>query len=39
MIKLIACDLDGTLLQNDAVKPDPEVFPLTEKLFDKGILL
>ena len=38
MIKLIACDLDGTLLQNGATKPDPEVFPLIERLFDKKIL-
>lgn len=38
MLKLIACDLDGTLLQNDAVKPDPGVFPIIDALTEKGIL-
>lgn len=38
MIKLIACDLDGTLMQNGATKPDDELFPLIDALEEKGIL-
>lgn len=37
-IKLIACDLDGTLLQNGAQACSPELFPLVEALSDQGIL-
>ncbi|RGX55556.1 HAD family phosphatase [Anaerotruncus sp. AF02-27] len=38
MIKLIASDLDGTLLQNGAQKLNPEVFPLIRELRRKGIV-
>jgi hypothetical protein len=38
MIKLIACDLDGTLLLNGATKPDPELFPLIDELIKRDIL-
>lgn len=38
MIKLIACDLDGTLLQNGADQPNPELFPLIDALEKQGIL-
>ena len=37
MIKLVATDLDGTLLGDDKVIPD-EIFPLAEKLMQAGIL-
>ena len=36
-IKLIASDLDGTLLLNGAQSCDPELFPLIEQLAEKGI--
>ncbi len=38
MIKYIASDLDGTLLQNDAQSLDPEIFDLILELKEKGIL-
>ena len=38
MIKLIASDLDGTLLQNGAQSLDPSIFPVIRKLHEKGIL-
>ena len=38
MLKLIASDLDGTLLQNGAQKLDPRVIELIKKLKDQGIL-
>lgn len=38
MIKLIASDLDGTLLQNGAQSLNEEIFPLIRKLNEKGIL-
>jgi len=38
MIRFIASDLDGTLLQNGAQSLEPEVFDLIRKLQDKGIL-
>ncbi len=38
MIKLIASDLDGTLLQNGPEALDPEIFELILKLKEKGIL-
>lgn len=38
MIKLIASDLDGTLLQNGAQSLGPEVCSLIERLKEKGIL-
>lgn len=37
MIKLIASDLDGTLLRNGAQALNPEVFRLIRKLKEKGI--
>ncbi len=37
MIKLIASDLDGTLLLNDAQSLNPEIFDLILKLKEKGI--
>lgn len=37
MIRLIASDLDGTLLQNGAQALDPEVFDLIRELKKKGI--
>ena len=37
-IKLIATDLDGTLLLNGAQKCNDELFPLIEQLTDKGVL-
>ena len=36
MIKLIACDIDGTLLQNHARKLNPEVFPLIRQFIHSG---
>lgn len=38
MLKLIASDLDGTLLQNGAQKLNPVVFDLIRKLKEHGIL-
>lgn len=38
MTKLIASDLDGTLLQNGAQKLDPQVFDLIRTLKGQGIL-
>lgn len=37
-IKLIACDLDGTLLLNGAQSLEPPVFGLIERLRERGIL-
>lgn len=37
MIKLIASDLDGTLLQNGAQRPSPKIFDLILRLKEKGI--
>lgn len=37
MIKLIASDLDGTLLHNGAQQLDPHIFDLILRLNDKGI--
>lgn len=37
MIKLIASDLDGTLLQNGAQKLTPRAIDLVRKLTEKGI--
>ncbi len=37
MIKLIASDLDGTLLPPDKIMPR-ETFPLIEKMYGKGVL-
>ena len=36
-IKLIASDLDGTLLLNGAQSCDPKLFPLIEQLAEKGV--
>lgn len=38
MIKLIASDLDGTLLQNDAQQLNPKVFDLIRALKEEGVL-
>ena len=38
MLKLIASDLDGTLLKDGAQKLNPEVFDLIKKLKEHGIL-
>ena len=37
-IQLIACDLDGTLLQNGAQEIDPIIFTQIKRLQQKGIL-
>lgn len=37
MIKLIACDLDGTLLDEQKRLPE-QIFPLIERLYEKGVL-
>ena len=39
MIKLIASDLDGTLLLNRAQTLPEEIFPLIRELKKRGILL
>ena len=39
MIKLIASDLDGTLLQNDAQALTPRAIDLISKLCDAGSIL
>ena len=36
-IKLVASDLDGTLLLNSAQSCNPELFPLIDKMEEKGI--
>lgn len=38
MIKMVASDLDGTLLLNKAQSLPPELFPLIEKLKEQGIM-
>ena len=38
MIKMIASDIDGTLLQNGETAVRPELFPLIERLMKKGIV-
>ena len=38
MIKLIASDLDGTLLQNGSTEVPREIFELIIKLKEKGII-
>lgn len=38
MIKLIASDLDGTLLQNDSQSLNPEVIETIKKLIESGII-
>ena len=38
MIKLIASDLDGTLLQGSAQRPSPEAMELIRALQQKGVL-
>ena len=35
MIKLIASDLDGTLLQNGAQRPSPKIFDLILRLKER----
>lgn len=37
MIKLVASDLDGTLLLNGSQEPSEELFPLIRRLREKGI--
>ena len=39
MIKLVASDLDGTLLLNGAQSLPEELFPLIKKLKELGILI
>ena len=39
MIKLVASDLDGTLLFNGAQSLPEELFPLIKELKDLGILI
>ncbi|MFV0467143.1 MAG: HAD-IIB family hydrolase [Lachnospiraceae bacterium] len=36
-IRLVASDLDGTILRNGAQSCDPEIFPLIKELLDLGI--
>ena len=38
MIKLITCDIDGTLLQGYADQIELELFELIEKFYEKGVL-
>lgn len=38
MIKLIASDIDGTLVENSTAVLHPEMFDLIKKLKQKGIL-
>lgn len=38
MIKLITCDIDGTLLKEFTDPIDPELFDLIEKFYEKGVL-
>lgn len=38
MIKMVASDLDGTLLVNGSQSIPEEIFPLIKKLKDMGIL-
>ena len=38
MIRLIASDIDGTLLQNGSRELNPELFSLIDRLSEKGIL-
>lgn len=38
MIKLITCDIDGTLLKNYSDPIDPELFYIIEKFYKKGVL-
>lgn len=38
MIKLITCDIDGTLLKEYKEPIDPELFVLIEKFYEKGVL-
>ncbi|MGN1013819.1 MAG: HAD-IIB family hydrolase [Butyricicoccus sp.] len=37
MLRLIACDIDGTLMPNGHTALDPEVFPLIHRLIDSGV--
>lgn len=39
MIKLIASDIDGTLLKDGAQELDPELFDVISKLKEKGFAL
>lgn len=38
MIKLIASDIDGTLIQDRSQKLQPEIFPMIQRLREMGIL-
>ena len=38
MIKLIATDVDGTLLKDGTMQLDPEYFTVIRQLVDQGIL-
>lgn len=37
MIRLIATDLDGTLLENGAMRPPEAIFPLIQRLWERGV--
>lgn len=37
-VRLVASDLDGTLLRHWVRKPDPAVFPLIDELLGRGVL-
>ena len=39
MIKLIASDVDGTLVKDSAPKIYPEIFPVIESLKNKGVII
>ena len=38
MIRLIASDMDGTILRNDAQSMPPRMFSILEELKERGIL-
>ena len=38
MIKLIVCDIDGTLVKDYKSPIEPEIFELIEKFYEKGVL-
>ena len=38
MIRLVACDIDGTLLQGDETAISPELFCQIDRLADRGVL-
>ena len=38
MVKLVACDIDGTLLKSGEKKISPKVFEQIERLYNKGLI-